>query len=183
MIQRGKRLEQRGKAAKAEGFYRAAAHAGDPEGMWRYANVLLRRREYASSVRWLRTAAEHGNIDAMLLLASRMTARGQLADAERWYREASERGSDAGEQGLASVVEEREKQLSEKRLREAERLAGPSGARSAAARPSGGSTSAWSSHDREPIEPPSRPKPRKTLGDAVADSWREHQSGWGGGAS
>jgi TPR repeat protein len=181
MVRRGNEFRARGRLARAKRLFRKAAKAGNVQGMWSYSSALRHARDHAGADEWCRRAAEHGHTGAMMSLARQRKAAGDDVGAERWYREAAGHGSVAGMVGLAALLTQRgdlagaeesfrqaalhgstEAKFDEPRMR---RIVGSGAVDDPTASHGGGS---W--------------EPRQTLGDAVAEAWRRHRDGFGGGS-
>jgi len=181
MVRRGNEFRAQGRLAKARRLYRKAAKAGSVQGMWSYSSALNHVRDRAGADEWCRRAAEHGHVVAMMSLARQRRAAGDGDGAERWYREAAGHGSAAGMVGLARLSAERGDHRGAEEWFRKSTVAGSE-------YPSAGHSGGRISDSVRAVDAPAPSRgdgsrePRRTLGSAVADAWRRHRDGFGGGA-
>jgi TPR repeat protein len=92
----------------AETWWRAAAGAGNVNGMAFLAEILHKRGGDAEAERWSAKAAEAGNSTAMVCLAEILRQRGDDAEAEAWWRKAAEAGNPKALACLAEILRQRD---------------------------------------------------------------------------
>lgn len=85
------RLDQE-RPAEAEQYYRRAAKAKDPDGVYNLAVLLHERGDTEEAERWYEAAARRKDKDAMFALGVLHKERGDDEGADRWYQRAAEIG-------------------------------------------------------------------------------------------
>lgn len=102
----GALLDDAGRPADAEPWWRRAAEAGHVESMY-LLGLVLHERHDDEGLRWLERAARKGNAYAMGSLAQLALAGGDERTAEKWLRRGARAGFSGAMNNLAVLHKER----------------------------------------------------------------------------